>query len=94
MIGFWGPNGYRSFDLIIGHTGAEKSIYGYIHCESDVISLINKMDYGMQIDIGEDGFIRLFNVRGFKISDLYLSNIKIESIENQEVFYVRDIINE
>ena len=78
MIGFWGSNGYRSFDLIIGH---QNNIYGYMHCESDVISLINKYDYGMQVDIGEDGFIRLFNDRGFKLADLILSNIKIESIE-------------
>ena len=59
MTGFWGPNGYRSFDLIIGH---DQDIYGYIHCESDVISLMNKINYGMQVDIGEDGFIRLFSV--------------------------------
>lgn len=77
MIGFWGSSGYRSFDLILGND----AIYGYIHCESDVISLINKYDYGMQVDIGEDGFIRLFNDRGFKLEDLILSNIKIESIE-------------
>lgn len=81
MIGFWGENGYRSFDLILGWAGLEKSIYGYIHCESDVISLINKRKYNMQVDIGKDGFIRLFNDRGFNLIDINLSNITIESIE-------------
>lgn len=78
---FGGKNGYRSFDLILG----DKEIYGYIHCESDVISLINKFDYGMDVDINKDKMIRLFNSYGFKFSSLGLSNITITS-NKDEIF--------
>ena len=77
ITGFWGKNGFRSFDLILGY---ETTTYGWIHCESDVISLMNNIPYGMQVDIGKDKFIHLFNSRGFKIKDIYISNITIESV--------------
>ena len=73
--GFYGKNGYRSFDFIVG----DKEIYGWFHWEGDVINLINKEDYGMTIDSGENMFIRLYNSRGFNIEGIDISCLTITS---------------
>ena len=74
--GFWGKNGYRSFDFIVG----DKEIYGWFHWEGDVINIVNKKDYGMSIDSEENMYIRLYNGSGFIIKGLDISTLTISSI--------------
>ena len=72
--GFWGENGYRTFDFILG----DKEIYGWVHWEGDVISLISGKD--MRIDCKcENDYLRLYSFYNLKISDFELSNLTIES---------------
>ena len=54
--------------------------YGWIHWEGDVIHLVNETEYNMSIDCSmENGYIRIFNNRGFEFSDFIISNLTIKS---------------
>lgn len=77
MIGFWGKNGYKSYDFIFENAAGKK--IGYCHWEGDVIHLLNKTDYGMNIDCeNTNEYIRLFTNYGFNISDMMISELTIE----------------
>ena len=76
--GFWGKNGFKSFDFIFEAEKGEK--LGWCHWEGDVIHLIGNMEYDLNIDCGiKDDYIRLFNTVGFNISDMMISDITIKS---------------
>lgn len=81
--GFWGKNGYKSFDFIFENNKGEK--IGWCHWEGDVIHLLNEKDYGMNIDCEKSSeYIRLFTNYGFHISDMTLSDLIIKVGEEDE----------
>lgn len=76
--GFWGKNGYKSYDFIFENNRGEK--IGWCHWEGDVIHLINNKDYGMNIDCAKSNeYIRLFTNYGFDISDMIVSDLEIKT---------------
>lgn len=77
--GFWGKNGYRSFDFIFGNTN---EIYGWCHWERDVIDLYNNELFGMRIDSPIDGHsIKLFTDYEFELKGIDISNLSIRVIK-------------
>lgn len=73
--GFWGKNGYKSFDFIFEY---KREKIGWLHWEGDVINIVCKNEYGIRIDSNiNDGFIRLFSNKELEISDLIVSDITI-----------------
>ena len=76
--GFWGKNGYKSFDFIFENDKGKK--IGWCHWEGDVIELQNNKPFGMNIDCGvKEDYIRLYTKWGFEISDMIISNITIST---------------
>ena len=52
---------------------------GWCHWEGDVIHLLNKKDYGMNIDCkSSNEYIRLFTNYGFNISNMTISDLTIK----------------
>lgn len=75
--GFWGQNGYKSFDFIVGNK--DKKI-GWLHWEGDAIHLINDMPFSLNIDCAvENEYLRLFSPMGLTISDMRISDITIKT---------------
>lgn len=74
--GFWGKNGYKSFDFIFENKECEK--IGWLHWEGDVINLKCDDIYSLYMDCknGND-YIRVFSRKGLNISDMLISNIVI-----------------
>ncbi len=57
-------NGYKSYDFIFENVEGEK--IGWCHWEGDVIHLLNKKDYGMNIDcITTNSWCSLENYKEF-----------------------------
>lgn len=81
--GFWGKNGFKSYDFIFETKGRKK--IGWLHWEGDVISLYNNKCYGMRIDtaVGDD-YIRIFNDYGFDLKDFQISSASIISKEKED----------
>lgn len=76
--GFWGKNGFKSYDFIFETERGEK--LGWCHWEGDVIHLVGNGEYTLNIDCDiKDDYIRLFNNVGFNISDMMISDITIKS---------------
>ena len=76
--GFWGKNGYTSYDFVFeGKKGEE---YGWLHWEGDVINIFNDVhEYELSIDCPvECGYIRLFSSNGLEIDDLFVSSTTIK----------------
>lgn len=74
--GFWGKNGYKSYDFIFENKEGEK--IGWCHWEGDVIHLENTKIMGMNIDCKNcNDYIRLFTNFGFEISDMIISDLTI-----------------
>lgn len=76
--GFWGKNGYTSYDFVFEGKKSEK--YGWLHWEGDVIHLFNDTsEYDLAIDCPvECGFIRLFSIKGLEINELFISSTTIQ----------------
>ena len=79
--GFWGKNGYKSYDFIFENAHGEK--IGWCHWEGDVIHLENIKPLGMNIDCANSNeYIRLFTNYGFEIGDMIISDLEIKVKEN------------
>lgn len=80
--GFWGKNGYKSFDFIFEKCNEK---IGWCHWEGDVIDLENTKLMGMHIDCENcNDYIRLFTSFEFEISDMIISNLTI-SVKEVEI---------
>jgi hypothetical protein len=74
--GFWGKNGYKSFDFIFENIVGDK--VGWCHWEGDVINFKCDNDYDLNMDCNiKDDYIRLFSRKKLSISDMLISNIVI-----------------
>ena len=81
--GFWGKNGYKSFDFIFEEDNEK---IGWCHWEGDVIVLENSINFGMNIDCKNcNDYIRLFTSHIFEISDMTLSSIRISVKEGETI---------
>lgn len=77
--GFWGQNGYRSFDFIFGNN---KEIYGWCHWEGDIISLYNSNPFEMRIDSPiNSNSIRLFTDYEFQLDGFITSSLDISVVK-------------
>ena len=80
--GFWGKNGYRSFDIVLGNNN---KMEGWFHWEGDVINF-NNCSFSIDSE-QENKFIRLFtnsSEYGFKLRNTYLSSMVIEIERNNK----------
>lgn len=76
--GFWGKNGYKSYDFIFENKHREK--IGWCHWEGDVIHLENNYYCEMNIDCAiKNDYLRLFTTKGFEISDMIISDLEIKT---------------
>lgn len=83
--GFWGKNGYKSFDFVFeGKEEGEAGTLGWCHWEGDVIDIISK-EFGISVDcgIGED-YLRFFCSKGIILEGLEISNLTIKAKENTD----------
>lgn len=74
--GFWGKNGFKSYDFIFENEKSEK--IGWCHWEGDVINFKCDNNYDLKMDCknGND-YIRVFSHEELNISSMMLSNIVI-----------------
>ena len=83
--GFWGKNGFKSFDFILeGIEGEKRGGLGWLHWEGDVISIVSG-EFEIEADcaVGND-YIRLFNGKGLILEDLQISRLTIRGKEKTD----------
>lgn len=80
--GFWGKNGFMSFDFVFGNGKGET--LGWVHWEGDVISIFNNIhEWALSIDCPVDcGYLRIFSRHKLKIDDLFISSTTISVTED------------
>ena len=74
--GFWGKNGYMSYDFVFCD---RKDELGWLHWEGDVINIFNNIhELALSIDCPVNcGYLRLFSHYKIKLDNLLISSVTI-----------------
>ena len=77
--GFWGENGFMSFDFVFGNGNGKE--LGWVHWEGDVINIFNNVhEVALSIDSPVNcGYLRLYSTRKLDIGDLFISSTTIKA---------------